>query len=424
MIKIGIIGCGLQAATIVSYMSCFGDEYEVSTVADINLKNAEDKLALMKVNVAQNCRFYDSLESYLADPVDIDAYVIGTFCKAHTPTACALEKFHKPIFIEKPVAVSFEQVQQLYDTFSESETPVMVSLPMRVCPLAKKAKILIDSGLTGKINQIVGIENTSGEIYFSTWFREVEKTGGMFLQKAVHDLDYMFYLADSMPESVCAMSSTLQFGGSKSADLTCDVCPDSKTCKFGPMAKFDDFGSYESYSEAVEKMKNTVAHGGINKKRYCLLSQAAGIEDSTSCIIRLRSGVTLTHTQNFTVTGHSSRREARLICERGVLTIDYNKSEIRFESSVNHDEMLFKVDAGRLSHYGGDRKLVKAFLDLIKSGRRAETDLILGNGLYSTLAGIASHASAQSGCTIGKSAFTLIKGKKHFPFENSLTQMR
>ena len=414
MIKIGIIGCGLQAATIVSYMNCFGDEYEVSAVADINRKNAEEKLALKKVNVASDCRFYDSLESYLANPVEVDAYVIGTFCAAHTPVACALEKFHKPIYVEKPVAVSFEQVQQLYDTFSESKTPVMVSLPMRICPLAKKAKELIDSGLIGKINQIVGMEDTSGEIYFGTWFREIEKTGGMFLQKAVHDLDYMFYLAGSLPESVSAMSSTLQFGGDKPADLTCDICPDAQTCKFGPMAKFDEFGAFEGYPEAIEKMKNFGAYGGIDKKRFCLFSKASGIEDATSCIIRLKNGVTLTHTQNFTVSWHNSRREARLIGERGVLTVDYVKSEIRFESSVNRDEMLFKIDPGKLSHYGGDRKLVRSFLNLIKTGNRSETDLISGNGLYSTLSGIASCTSAKSGRMIGREAFTLIKGQKAF----------
>ena len=270
MIRIGIIGCGLQAATIVSYMGCFGDEYEVVAIADIDRANAEQKLALTKVNVAQDCKFYDSFESYLANPVEVDAYVIGTFCSMHTPVACALEKFHKPIYIEKPVAVSFEQVQDLYDTFSESETPVMVSLPMRVCPLAQKAKSLFESGLIGKINQIVGVEDTSGEIYFASWFREVEKNGGMFLQKAVHDLDYMFYLAGSVPETVSAMSSTLQFGGDKPADLTCDVCPDAKTCKFGPLARFDEFGSSESYARGIEAMKVFTAYGGLNKKRYCL----------------------------------------------------------------------------------------------------------------------------------------------------------
>ena len=36
MLKIGIVGCGLQAATIAGYLSVYNDEYEVVAVADFN----------------------------------------------------------------------------------------------------------------------------------------------------------------------------------------------------------------------------------------------------------------------------------------------------------------------------------------------------------------------------------------------------
>ena len=39
MIKIGVVGCGLQAATIASYVGVYGDEYEVVAVADMNIAN-------------------------------------------------------------------------------------------------------------------------------------------------------------------------------------------------------------------------------------------------------------------------------------------------------------------------------------------------------------------------------------------------
>ena len=34
MFKIGIVGFGLQASTIASYLNVFGDEYEVTAVMD------------------------------------------------------------------------------------------------------------------------------------------------------------------------------------------------------------------------------------------------------------------------------------------------------------------------------------------------------------------------------------------------------
>ena len=44
MFKIGIVGCGLQAATIASYLSVFGDEYEVNAVMDLNEAAAKTDL--------------------------------------------------------------------------------------------------------------------------------------------------------------------------------------------------------------------------------------------------------------------------------------------------------------------------------------------------------------------------------------------
>ena len=36
MLKIGIVGCGFQAATIAGYLGIYGDDYEVTAVMDIN----------------------------------------------------------------------------------------------------------------------------------------------------------------------------------------------------------------------------------------------------------------------------------------------------------------------------------------------------------------------------------------------------
>ena len=205
MLKLGIVGCGLQAATIASYVGVYNDEYEVTAVADINLENAKSRLAEKQVHVSGNCKFYTSTDEFVAAAPDVDGIIIGTFCTYHTETACKLEKLGVPIYIEKPVAINLEQLMQLYNTFKNSKTPIEVSLPMRMCALTQKAKQIIDSGEVGPIHQVVGYEDTPGEIYFSTWFRDFDKTGGMFLQKAVHDIDYLFYLTGSNPTEVCAM---------------------------------------------------------------------------------------------------------------------------------------------------------------------------------------------------------------------------
>ena len=66
MLKIGIVGCGLQAATIAGYTGIYGDDYEVTSVMDINLESARARLAEKQVKLNAGCRFYDDLNEFVA----------------------------------------------------------------------------------------------------------------------------------------------------------------------------------------------------------------------------------------------------------------------------------------------------------------------------------------------------------------------
>ena len=397
MIKIGVVGCGLQAATIASYLGVYNDDYEVVAVADINEANAKSRLAEKKANVSADCKFYANVDEFIAAKPEVDGIIIGTFCTFHTETACKLEKLGVPLYIEKPVAINQEQLKQLYNTFKNSSTPIEVSLPMRLCALTQRAKQLIDSGLVGQIHQAVGYEDTPGEIYFSTWFRDFEKTGGMFMQKAVHDIDYIFYLTGSKPKEVCAMRAKTYYQGDKPYDMTCGECPDKMTCPEGPMAYFRELGRYNNVTEAVEALSNrTNPDGKVSTKRLCVFSKDIEIEDIGECIFRMESGAHVTHTQNFIARGHACRRGARFCGSKATLEIDFNNGTLALYSHRGSSVERYQVDQGKLSHYGGDKELIYDFLQTIKTGKRGRTDLIAGDGVMSTLACICARESADS----------------------------
>ncbi|MBQ9770982.1 MAG: Gfo/Idh/MocA family oxidoreductase [Lentisphaeria bacterium] len=397
MIRIGVVGCGLQAATIASYVGVYNDEYEVVAVADVNLENAKSRLAEKKVCVSESCRFFNNVDEFIAAAPEVDGIIIGTFCTYHTETACKLEKLGVPLYIEKPVAINLEQLMQLYNTFKNSRTPIEVSLPMRMCALTQKAKALIDSGAIGPVHQAVGYEDTPGEIYFSTWFRDFEKTGGMFLQKAVHDIDYLFYLTGSIPTEVCAMRAKTYYQGDKPYDMTCRECPDQATCPEGPVAQFREMGRYNSVAEAVNACSLRMnPDGKVGTKRLCVFSKDIAIEDIGECIFRMESGAHVTHTQNFIARGHACRRGARFCGSNGTLEIDFNNGTLAVSSHRNSSQEKYQVDPGKLSHYGGDKELIYDFIQCMKTGKRARTDLITGNGVMSTLACICARESADS----------------------------
>ena len=398
MFKIGIVGCGLQASTIASYLSVFGDEYEVVAVMDLNEAAAKQRLEEKKVAVGKDCRFFPDIKSFLAGAPKLDGIIIGTYCTYHTEMACALEPLNVPLYIEKPVAVSLDQVRQLERTFRNSKTPIQVSLPMRLCPLTTRAKEIIDSGKLGRIYQAVGFEDTDGRVYFSTWFRDAEKTGGMFMQKAVHDIDYLIYLSGIIPDTVCAMREKVCHVGDKDYELTCDQCPDKHTCNFGPEFFFDRCGWYNSYAESEQKLSGVYSPDQkFLRKKFCAISRDIAIEDVGECIIRGKNGIHLVHTQNFIATAAAARRGGRLVGQFGSLDIDFNHGELHFYSSLNGDVEHYKVNSGPLSHYGGDRQLIKNFIRTMKTGERSSTDLITGSGILSTLTCLCARESADIG---------------------------
>ena len=398
MLKIGIAGCGLQASTIASYLNVFGDEYQVTAVMDLNEEAAKQRLQEKQVILGNSCRFFPDLDAFLAAKPELDGIIIGTYCAFHTEIACTLEPLHIPLYMEKPVAISLDQIRQLERTFRNSSTPVQISLPMRLCPLTQRAKEIIDSGRLGRICQTVGYEDTDGQVYFTTWFRDAEKTGGMFMQKAVHDIDYQIYLSGIEPETVCAMREKVCYVGDKDYELTCRECPDKHTCSCGPDYYFDRRGMYSSFGESEKMLSGVYAPDGqFLRKRYCALSRDIAIEDIGECIVRGRNGSHLVHTQNFIASSASARRGARFVGQFGSLDIDFNHGELHFYSAANMDEEHCKIDPGQLSHYGGDRQLVKNFIRTMRTGERSSTDLITGSGILSTLTCLCARESADIG---------------------------
>ena len=292
MLKIGIVGCGLQAATIAGYLDVYGDAYNVCAVMDINFDFANERLKEKKVNLSSDCRFYDNIDEFIANEKTLNGIIIGTPCHLHTDIACKLEELGIPLYLEKTVAITLEQAKRLYTTFVNSKTPAQVSLPMRLCPLTCEVKNIIESGKIGKVVQIVGHEDTSGEVYFSTWFRDFEKTGGMFMQKAVHDIDYQLFLAGSRPREICAMRAQLVFGGNKPFDLSCDQCNEQESCLESPYHYSHQRGMGNSLKE-MEQYR----YG----RRMCRFSKGIKIDDINSCIIELENGAQISHSENFLV---------------------------------------------------------------------------------------------------------------------------
>ena len=141
-----------------------------------------------------------------------------------------------------------------------------------------------------------------GRVYFQSWYRNEEETGGLFLQKATHDLDYIQAVLGQNPISVCAMTSKQIFKGNKSAGLKCMDCEDNRTC-------------LESTVGAAEELDPTW--------QYCCYAEDTGNEDSGSALFRYESGMHMSYSQNFFIRRGAAARGARFMGYKGTVDFDF-----------------------------------------------------------------------------------------------------
>jgi predicted dehydrogenase len=298
----------------------------------------------------------------------------------HTEMACKIVPLNLPLFLEKPVSITYEQAFQLDKAFKNYKAPVVVSFPLRLSPLAVTAKQIIDSGRLGPIEHVVAFNDVPyGDVYFHELYRDYSLTGGLWLQKATHDLDTLNFLLGQKPHWIAAMMSQRVYGGDKPMDLKCKDCDERESCRESPFNLFYQ----RSQGEKV----------GFDDWRFCLYGKDIKNEDSGNCIIEYENGVQASYTQNFFIKHKAARRGARLYCEKGTIEFDWYTNQVKVFS---HDRPAVEtIDfSGGMSHFGGDSELCFDFLMAMRDGKASRSPLEAG--ILSALTCLAARESCET----------------------------
>lgn len=136
----------------------------------------------------------------------VDFAVVANQTHHHIQTALFLAEKNIPLFLEKPIAVSFtEDVQKLLVLVQSRKLPTLVAFNLRFLPVIKKIKTLLWEGAIGKLffaNLEVGQylpEWRPQSDYRKSYSAIREKGGGVSLDLC-HEIDYMCYFFGE-PES-------------------------------------------------------------------------------------------------------------------------------------------------------------------------------------------------------------------------------
>ena len=376
-----MIGLGHRAAAMIASMQSVDPKVSVRAVADPDTESARQRLAMVG---DARARVYPSADVMLEDPADYDGVVIGTRCHLHTRMAIKVASAGLPLFLEKPVAISLEELGALREVFRGREDEVVVSFPLRHTPLFSKALEVVRSGTLGTINQIQATNNVPyGGVYFGQWYRNHDQTGGLWLQKATHDFDYINLLAGSRPVGVAAMESRRVYGGEKPHDLRCSACDETETCPESPQnlaRRGDDGGMYQDSDDRTD--------------HWCAFSREIQNHDAGSALIMYENGIHASYSQNFLSRRSAYKRGATVVGYEATLEFDLAPMELRIIHHRSEKVEQLRVDGEDDGHAGGDRILAESFLDLVKD--RARPHASLRDGLLSAAMGLAARESART----------------------------
>lgn len=373
-LKLGIIGQGSRATDVLRNILLVELPVKLTCVCDPDPISCRSRLEGIKID-PDTVQYYTDADLML-DENEFDGIIIGTHCNLHTNYAVKVLQRNINLYLEKPLALTLADLNILRLAYVGSKSKVLVSLPLRVTYLAKLASEIIHSGALGAIEHVEAYNNVAyGDVYYQSWYRNEKETGGLFLQKAVHDFDYINHIINLKPVMICAMKSKQIFKGNKKAGLTCDQCDENETCPQSPFVK-----KHISYQ--------------YNYGNQCCFAEDTGNEDSGSALILYDSGMHVSYTQNFFCRNTAGERGAKFYGYKGTLDFDWSRNILR----VHHHDIP-RVEEHKFSttlegHGGGDGALALNFIRMLQG--KEETCASLDDALMSNLMCIKAKESSET----------------------------
>jgi predicted dehydrogenase len=131
---------------------------------------------------------------------DVDLVMITTRHSSHASMVKEALNSSKHVFVEKPLALNNEELDEVIEAYTNSGLTVSVGFNRRFAPLAIEMKKALGTGNTPM--NIIATMN-AGFIPQNVWVHDMEVGGGRIIGEACHFIDLCTYMAGSKVISVC-----------------------------------------------------------------------------------------------------------------------------------------------------------------------------------------------------------------------------
>lgn len=201
-LKVGIIGLGGIARSHCDAIAGL-DNVEIVAVADLFAEKRNEYMT--KYNVP---RSYASHTELLAD-TEVDAVAVTLGHQLHHRLTIDACRAGKHVLVEKPMALSLEQCDEMIEAAATNQVKLMVGYSQHYYGTSLKAKEILDSGQLGPL--ITAVCYMSKNWNFAgrrPQYRSRYHGGGMWMTNGVHVVDRLTWMMASQAVSVSAAIGT------------------------------------------------------------------------------------------------------------------------------------------------------------------------------------------------------------------------
>jgi len=215
-IGVGLIGAGLFArGTLLPLMK---------GMKGVRMEAVATAGGLSGNHIANSFKFNFATTDYkeLLENPNVDLVFVLTRHGSHATFVCEALKADKAVFVEKPLAISPQGLQQIVDTYAglvnEGKNPfLMAGFNRRFAPASQKAADFIkDNG--GQA--VVQIRCNAGHAPANSWVHGPEDGGGRVIGEVCHFIDLASALTGGLPERVFAALAETPEGTRDNLGLT------------------------------------------------------------------------------------------------------------------------------------------------------------------------------------------------------------
>ena len=219
-VKVGIIGFGFMGTTHFRIHKA-NPKSKIVAIADADEAKRSGDIRKVHGNIGgevndyldlTGIKVYEDGMDLINDP-EVEEVDICAPTYLHAKFAIAALKAGKHVLLEKPAALTVEDVQQVMAEVEKSKTCFTVGLCVRAWPEYRKAFELFTAGKIGKIRSALFKRfspNIDGDAW-QNWFMTDANSGGALLDLHMHDIDQVLYFC-CKPKAVTTIGTWYKTG--------------------------------------------------------------------------------------------------------------------------------------------------------------------------------------------------------------------